>query len=147
MNHDTAGSPPTPNPRGAGGGEAGGLPAQNTRADLFVTTAAQETPALRAQAVLLAEELHCGVVSRRGSGMPKLFESLPDARRAVVVQPNRLLLVDRDGHSFFQHPNMGYLRFGHVSTGGQDALLEATEAASGDAILDCTLGYASEATL
>ncbi len=136
-------------------GEAGSpraRPAQTTdhyplTTDLFVTTAARETPALREYAARLAEELRCVVVSRRGSGMPALFASLPDARRAVIVQTNRLFLVDRAGHSFFQHPNMGYLRFGHVSAGGQDTLLEATEAAPGDAILDCTLGYASEATL
>ncbi|MBC8134416.1 MAG: class I SAM-dependent methyltransferase [Fibrella sp.] len=102
---------------------------------------------MQEHAARLAEELRCGVISRRGSGMPKLFELLPDAQRAVVVQTNRLLLVDRAGHSFFQHPNMGYLRFGHVSAGGQDTLIEATEAAPGDVILDCTLGYASEATL
>jgi hypothetical protein len=102
---------------------------------------------LRDQAVALAEELRCAMVSRHGVGMPKMFETLPDAQRAVVVQTDRLLLVDRAGHSFFHHPNMGYLRFGHVSAGGQDALLEATEAAPGDVILDATLGYASEATL
>lgn len=119
----------------------------NKRTDLFVTTAAKETPALWEQAVRLADELHCEVIARRGGGMPQMFAAFPNTERAVVVQTNRLLLVDRAGHSFFQHPNMGYLRFGHVSTGGQDTLIEATEAAPGDAILDCTLGYASEATL
>lgn len=119
----------------------------DSRTDLFVTTAAQETPALREHASALAEELNCAVLSRRGLGMPALFASHPDAQRAVVVQTNRLLLVDRAGHSFFQHPNMGYLRFGHVSAGGQDTLIEATGPVPGDAILDCTLGYASEATL
>lgn len=79
--------------------------------------------------------------------MPKLFEAYPGVERAVVVQTRRLLLADRAGNSFFQHPNMGYLRFGHLLAGGHDTLLEATEAAPGDSVLDCTLGYAAEATL
>ena len=72
---------------------------------------------------------------------------MPEATRAIVVQKDRLLLVHRDGPEFFYHPNMGYIRLSNYLRGQNDWLLTAAEIQPTDAILDCTLGYAGEATL
>ncbi|GAB4453198.1 MAG: hypothetical protein OHK0029_05510 [Armatimonadaceae bacterium] len=57
------------------------------------------------------------------------------------------MLADRDGHEFFYHPNMAFLRLGNVLRGFRDLLLEAADLNEGDSVLDATLGYASEAVL
>lgn len=117
------------------------------RADLFVTTALKPKAELIERARAVAAELHAPMVPRRTEGMPKLFEPRPEAKRAVIVQSGRMLLVDREGHEFFYHPNMAFLRLGNLLRGGRDLLIEAAELKAGDSVLDCTLGYASEAIL
>lgn len=123
------------------------IPRPPLRADLFITTASRETPALLETARSLAVELRCAVLSRRGSGVAPLFDAHPEAMRAVLVQTERLLLVDRDGREFFAHPGMGYLRFRQFADTGRDTLLDASGVMPGDTVLDCTLGFGSEATL
>jgi 16S rRNA (guanine1516-N2)-methyltransferase len=120
---------------------------QLQRTDLFVTTALKVTPELVLRAETVAAELNAPVVARRVLGLPKLFAERPEARRAILVQTDRLLLVDREGHEFFYHPNMAFLRLGNLLRGGRDLLIEAAELKPGDSVLDCTLGYASEAIL
>jgi 16S rRNA (guanine1516-N2)-methyltransferase len=122
-------------------------PAAPKRLDLFVTTALNATPLLVAQAHAYAAELNTSYAARRDLGLPKLFAAYPDARRLLVVQAGRLLLVDRNGHEFFYHPNMAFLRLGNLLRGGRDLLIEAAELHEGDSVLDATLGYASEAIL
>ncbi|MBC8141571.1 MAG: class I SAM-dependent methyltransferase [Armatimonadetes bacterium] len=117
------------------------------RAYLFVTTASRETPALLETARALAAELRCPLLPRHGGGVEALFAAHPARARAILVQTERLLLVDRGGQQFFAHPGMGYLRFRHVVDTGRDTLLDVSGAGAGDAVLDCTLGFASEATL
>jgi hypothetical protein len=117
------------------------------RRDLFVTTALKDTPELTAQAQHIAAELNAPFVPRAVLGLPKLFAAHPDAQRAILVQTDRLLLADREGHTFFYHPNMAFLRLGNLLRGGRDLLIEAAELKPGDSVLDCTLGYASEAIL
>ena len=117
------------------------------RSDVLVTTATRETPALWRRAEQIATELVCEAVRRIDGGMPAVFGLRPDAARAVVVQTERLLLVDRTGREFFVHPGMGYLRFGNLILSGRDTLLDAADVKPGDRVLDCTLGYGSEATL
>lgn len=122
-------------------------PESEPRADLFVTTASRETPALLAQARQLAAELRCPVLPRHGGGVDALFATHPGAMRAILVQTERLLLVHRGGEQFFAHPGIGYLRFRQVLDGGTDTLLDISGAKPGDTVLDGTLGFASEATL
>ena len=76
-----------------------------------------------------------------------VFGRYPEAQRALVVQVSRLMLVDREGHEFFFHPNLGAVRLRNVLRGQPDYLLEALQLATGESVLDCTLGYAGEATL
>lgn len=117
------------------------------RADLFVTIALKTSPTLVESALRLADELRAPFVERAELGLPKLFAARPDARTALVVRTGSLLLVDRDGHEFFYHPNMAFLRLGNLLRGQRDSLLDAAGLRPGDSVLDCTLGYAAEAIL
>jgi 16S rRNA (guanine1516-N2)-methyltransferase len=114
---------------------------------LFVTTASHSTLTLRERAEQIGAELSAPVVPRHQEPLAKFFEKMPEATRAIVVQKDRLLLVHKDGTEFFYHPNLGYLRLSNYLKGQNDWLLAASEVKEGDAILDCTLGYAGEATL
>lgn len=114
---------------------------------LIVTTSHRPDAALRARAQTFAEELECPLVTRHAEGMPTLFKRFPEVERGLVVQHQRLLLVDRTGHEVFFHPNLGAMRLRNVLRGEPDYLLEAMQLQPGEAVLDCTLGYAGEATL
>ncbi len=117
------------------------------RADIFVTTALKRTPELEAYARSLAEELTAPFVPRADLGIPKLFEAHPDFIKVLVVQAERLLLVQRTGEELFYHPNMAFLRLGNLLRGGRDLLKDATQLQPGESVLDATLGYAAEAIL
>ena len=117
------------------------------RTDLFVTTSHRPDPALWAHAQIFASELDCSRETRHAEGMGVLFARRPEAVRALVVQQERLLLVDRDGWQFFFHPNLGILRLRNLLRGQHDFLIDAMRLQPGDSVLDCTLGYAGEATL
>ena len=119
----------------------------DTEPALFVTTALRQTPELDVHAHVLASELRVPYVARDDLGMSKLFDAHPSFTRALIVQADRLLLVQRTGEEIFFHPNMAFLRLGNLLRGGRDYLAESTQLKSGDSVLDATLGYAAEATL
>jgi 16S rRNA (guanine1516-N2)-methyltransferase len=114
---------------------------------LFVTTASASTPELRARAKAIASELSIPCIDRHHTPLSASFTQMLGATSAIVVQKNRLLLVHRDGMEFFFHPNLGCLRCSNYRRGQNDWLLAAAQIQAGDAVLDCTLGYAGEATL
>jgi 16S rRNA (guanine1516-N2)-methyltransferase len=118
-----------------------------SRTDLFITTALKDTPALEARALEIARELGAPFEPRHDLGLPKLFEKRPGAARVLIVQADRLLLVNQDGGELFYHPNMAFPRLGNVLRGDPDPLLDAAELRPGDSVLDGTLGFAAEAIL
>ena len=117
------------------------------RTELIVTTSHKPDTALKARAEQLAQELDCALAGRHAEGMPVVFGRYPDAQKALIVQRERLLLVNRAGNEVFFHPNLGAMRLRNVLRGQPDYLLEALQLVPGESVLDCTLGYAGEATL
>ena len=117
------------------------------RTDLFITTAQTNAGVLEAKARACAAELNAPFVPRRETPFAGMFAERPEARRALVVQTERLLLVDREEHTFFYHPNMAFPRLGNLLRGQPDLLITAAGLKAGDSVLDATLGFASEATL
>ena len=114
---------------------------------LAVTTAVKPPPAVEAQARALAEELGAPYAPRAGRSLPALCGAA-DAARLLVAGADRLRLCDRaTGAEYFFHPNMFLVRGSAVRQGAPDHFLEAAGLAPGDAVLDCTLGFASEAAL
>ena len=114
---------------------------------LAVTTSTHPPAALEVQAQALATELGASYMQRHGRGLDDLFAASETAR-LLIVGADRLRLRDRaTGTEYFFHPNMFQIRAAGVLRGERDHFLAATGLRPGDAILDCTLGFASEAAL
>ena len=114
---------------------------------LSVTTAAKLSPETLRVAQELSSELNAPYLPRLGRSLPDVFAG-SGAARLLVVGSDHLRLVDRaSGAEYFYHPNMFLSRGSVVLGGGPDHFLEAVALKPGDHLLDCTLGFASEAAL
>lgn len=118
-----------------------------TTVPLAVTTAVKPAPEIEAQAQALAIELQAPFVPRLGRPLPHIFAA-SEAARLLIAGGDHLRLLDRaSGTEYYFHPNMFVTRGSNVLRGQPDHFLEAMIPRSGDRILDCTLGFASEAAL
>ena len=114
---------------------------------LAVTTSVRPAPALEAQARASAAELAALFIPRAGLSVADVFAQA-DAQRLLIAGADHLRLRDRaTGTEYFFHPNLFQVRAANVLRGAPDHFLEATQLAPGDSLLDCTLGFASEASL
>jgi len=114
---------------------------------LAVTTAVKPTAETEGQARALAGEMDAPFIPRLARALPALLAAT-GAARLLVVGAGRLRLHDGDtGAAYFFHPNMFLVRGSAFLHGQPDHFLEATGLCAGDRLLDCTLGFASEASL
>ncbi len=114
---------------------------------LAVTTSVKPGTDVEAQAQGLAAELGAPFVPRLGRPLPQIFAA-SEAARLLIAGADHLRLRDRaTGTEYYFHPNMFLIRGSQVLRGQPDHFLEATGLGVGDALLDCTLGFASEAAL
>ena len=114
---------------------------------LAVTTSVRPDPIIEAEARACAAELHAPFVPRFGLSIADVFAQA-DAGRLLIAGADHLRLRDRaTGTEYFFHPNLFQVRAANVLRGAPDHFLEATQLKPGDSILDCTLGFASEAGL
>jgi 16S rRNA (guanine1516-N2)-methyltransferase len=113
---------------------------------LAITTATNPSAEMEDRSQLLAAELNAPYTPRRTVSVAQIFQET-GAARLLVVEKNRLLLRAHDGAEYFFHPNMALVRGMNMLRGGHDLFEEATGLGPGDGLLDCTLGFASEATL
>ena len=114
---------------------------------LAVTTSVHPPPTLEAEAQGYAAALQAPYVPRFGLSIPDVFAAA-DAGRLLIVGGDHLRLRDRaTSAEYFFHPNLFQVRAANVQRGGRDYFLEAAQLAPGDSLLDCTLGFACEASL
>ncbi len=114
---------------------------------IAVTTSTHPPPTLETQAKSLAVELTAPYIARLGRGLSELATSA-QASRLLIVGTDRLRLRDTaTGTEYFYHPNMFQIRAAGALRGEPDHFLQATELRPGESLLDCTLGFASEAAL
>ena len=114
---------------------------------LAVTTSVNPPPALKTQAQVYAAELCAPYLSRTGLSLSGVFAAA-DAGRLLIVGADRLRLRDRAADSeYFFHPNLLQVRASNVLRGAPDHFVQAAQIGPGDSLLDCTLGFASEAGL
>ncbi len=112
-----------------------------------VTTSVQPIPSLEAQARECAAELQAAYVPRSGLTIPGVFAEC-GAERLLIAGQDHLRLRDRTtGTEYFFHPNLFQVRAYNLMHGGRDHFLEAVQLGPGDSLLDCTLGFACEASL
>ncbi len=114
---------------------------------LAVTTSVHPPPTLEAQAWEYAAELGALYVPRSGLSVPGVLAEC-GAKRLLIAGQDHLRLRDRDsGVEYFFHPNLFQVRAYNLMHGGGDHFLEAVQLNAGDSLLDCTLGFACEASL
>lgn len=114
---------------------------------LAVTTSVDPLPSLEAQARECAAELQAPYVPRSGLPLPSVFAAC-EAERLLITGQDHLRLRDRNsGAEYFFHPNLFQVRAYNLMHGGRDHFLEAVQLSAGDSLLDCTLGFACEASL
>lgn len=106
--------------------------------DAVVTTSRTAGPEEVERARRLAARLAIPFAPRQGA--------LADlgARAALVVTKDRLVVETRAGKLFF-HPGMARPRIRSLERGEDDVMIKAMQLASGDAVLDCTLGLGADA--
>lgn len=99
------------------------------------------------ESVALAEEfsakLNMEYVERRKESVGKLLEAY-GADAVLVAYPKELKLFSSAGEMFF-HPNMSQLRVKNLRKGENDHMSEAMGIKAGMSVLDCTLGFGSDA--
>ena len=114
---------------------------------LAVTTSVHPPPDLEAQAWGYAAELGAPYVPRSGLSVSGVFAACR-AERLLIAGQDHLRLRDRaTGAEYFFHPNLFQVRAYNLLRGGRDHFLEAVQLGPGDSVLDCTLGFACEASL
>ena len=116
---------------------------------LAVTTSVRPAAALEAEAQAIAQELDAPTVPRANKSLTEVFADA-SADRLLIVETSRLRLRDRStGTEYFYHPNLFLTRGSQVLEHGPntDPFLRAAGLTPGGSLLDCTLGFASEAAL
>lgn len=111
--------------------------------NFIVTTGAKINNTQVKLAKLVALKLGVSYIARNGMSLAKLRQKY--AVEFILVAKNQQLIVDTKDGELFYHPNMAYLRIKNMGLGKKDHFVEATSLQTGDSILDCTLGFASDA--
>lgn len=114
---------------------------------MIVTTAERPAAELIAQAERLAGELQADYVPRRRDTL-RYLAGKHRADGILVAARDGLKYVADDRPPLFFHPSMGFVRIKRLLGGeGPDPMIEASGAAAGDTVVDCTAGLASDAIL
>jgi hypothetical protein len=115
-------------------------------ADSFiVTTGLHSSADTDSRAMELSGQLAAPYVKRGATGIVRILAET-GACYALIVQADRLVLSDGD-IVYSYHPNMLLVRGLNVLRDWRDVFLDATEFRAGETVLDCTLGFACEASL
>lgn len=111
-----------------------------------ITTIRKVTDDLTKKAKTIAQNLDIPYVLRNNLGIEKIKQQYA-TDTVIIVKKDKLVLDLPEGEMFF-HPNMAQVRIKRLRCGGTDNMLEAMggrDFLKGKKILDCTLGFASDA--
>lgn len=110
---------------------------------MIITTAFDETEALRLQAEALSLKLNIPFYSRNKKTIKYLLEQV-DSDIFVVNNQRGLSYYQKGFEEVFFHPNMAMHRIKQLERGQKDSLVTACQLQSGMSFLDCNLGLASD---
>lgn len=114
----------------------------------IVTTIRKVNDELITKAKEIADNLNIEYIERNNLGISKLKE-LHNTDIVIIVKKDQLVLDLPSGEMFF-HPNMAQVRLKRLRCGGSDNMLDAMGGKAflkGKSVLDCTLGFASDAII
>jgi 16S rRNA (guanine1516-N2)-methyltransferase len=115
--------------------------------DIVITTARADHPELASRAARWGQWLDAPVVLRNGRNVERLCAE-NQARGVVVVTADRTTYYEPEaGVEYFFHPNLASVRIHNLRVGLGDQMVQAMELEPGDAVLDCTMGRASDCIL
>ncbi|MCY9695022.1 class I SAM-dependent methyltransferase [Paenibacillus alginolyticus] len=110
---------------------------------MLVTTSYNPSSDLLDKAVRLAAEYDGRVVPRRKYSLEHLRNNYKDDTLLLVTR-DEIRYYGEDQPAYFFHPSMALVRVKRMQRGEADLLIEASGAAFGDNIVDCTAGLASD---
>jgi len=114
---------------------------------LAVTTASRFHAGRTAQARALADTLNAPFVPRRDETLAEVAGSAHVSRLLIVEHAGLRLLDLPTGTTYAHHANLLPIRAASLARGEPDLFVQAAQIVPGDAILDCTAGFGTEATL
>ncbi len=114
---------------------------------LAVTTASRFHAGRTAQARALAQKLNAPFVPRRDETLLEVADSAHVSRLLVVEHAGLRLFDLPTGTTYAHHANLLPIRAASLERGEPDLFVQAAQIIPGDAVLDCTLGFGTEATL
>ncbi|SDN83952.1 Putative SAM-dependent methyltransferase [Paenibacillus sp. yr247] len=110
---------------------------------MLVTTSYNPSNALLDKAGRLAASYGGQIVPRRKYSLEHLRRNYEDDCLLLVTR-DEIRYYEDDRPAYFFHPSMALVRVKRMLQGESDLLIEASGAAIGDAIVDCTAGLASD---
>lgn len=108
-----------------------------------VTTAIRPSETMLSRAHQVAEDLSLKYILRKKSSVAKILKA-NDLDYVFIVQSDKLLLKSLNNELFW-HPGTAVIKLWDTAQGGSNQLLQAAQLTKGDTVLDCTLGYGSDA--
>lgn len=112
---------------------------------MLVTTAYRPDAPEEAYARSIAERLGALYVARGNRSLARLSQTYGDGELLVVSGRELRYYSGPEADPVFFHPSMAAVRIKRLQKGERDRMLEACGLESGDAVLDCTAGMASDA--
>lgn len=111
---------------------------------MFITTSKQCSRIAKTKARELANELLCEYIERGKYTLSQLMGKIDD-KELLLVEDNNVRFLKRDKNDLFFHPNLAKIRITSMLKGSHDRLIEIAQVQKGDAVLDCTMGLATDA--
>ncbi|MGA8944213.1 MAG: class I SAM-dependent methyltransferase [Thermoactinomyces sp.] len=111
---------------------------------MFVTTSFHPGEDEIESAKNLAASWNVPFLMRERKSLQALFEYMK-TDRAVIVGKHEWRYEEKNGETFYFHPNMSALRIKNLASGEQDRMVAAAKLGEGDHVLDCTLGMGADA--
>lgn len=108
-----------------------------------VTTAIKPSNTLLEKAKAIASQLEIPNITRKKLSIKKILDE--NALDYVFIVQSEKILLKNFNNELFWHPGTSVIKLWETGLGGSNQLIKAAQIQEGDHILDCTLGYGSDA--
>ncbi|MFS0722359.1 class I SAM-dependent methyltransferase [Paenibacillus sp. 1P07SE] len=112
---------------------------------MIVTTSSRAGADVTAQAQQLSTELGGRYIARGQHSLQRMRRRFGE--RGILVLSERELRYEDGEESLYFHPSMANIRVKRLMKGETDPMITASGCQTGDAILDCTAGLASDSVV
>jgi 16S rRNA (guanine1516-N2)-methyltransferase len=111
---------------------------------MLVTTAYHPSEEAIERSKRLSEEIQCNWVPRKKDSITTLIKKYKSSSLWVVSSEEMKYIHENQSPLFF-HPSLALIRVKRLINGEKDTLMECSGIHTGDSVLDCTAGMASDA--